>query len=182
LKQAFKTYGAVVTIQEGEMRIFDGSIKPVRNIIASYNIESKRRVIIAAHWDSRPYADNDANEANHRKPILGANDGASGVGVMLELSRQFSLQMPEVGVDFICFDLEDWGTPLWVTDSSEDTWCLGAQYWCKHPHKGGYKANYGILLDMVGAPDAVFYREQISDHFAKRINDKLFYYCIEVRI
>lgn len=173
LKSSFEHFGAMVTIQEGQAVLYDGKKMPLKNIVASFNPEAQKRVIICSHWDSRPMADHDPVEANRNKAIDGANDGASGVGVMMELARLFSLQMPSVGVDLICFDLEDWGAPEGEESDHQDTWCLGSQYWAKHPHLPGYKANYGILLDMVGAPNAVFYREQISDYFASGVVDKI---------
>lgn len=173
LKSSFEHFGAMVTIQEGQAVLYNGKEMPLKNIVASFNPEAQKRVIICSHWDSRPMADHDPVEANREKPILGANDGASGVGVMMELARLFSLQLPTVGVDLICFDLEDWGAPEGEESDHQDTWCLGSQYWAKHPHLPGYKANYGILLDMVGAPNAVFYREQISDYLASGVVDKI---------
>lgn len=173
LKNSFEAFGAEVTVQEGKAKLYNGKEMPLFNLIASYNPQAEKRVIICSHWDSRPMADHDPVEANRNTPILGANDGASGVGVMLELARLFSLQMPKVGVDLICFDLEDWGAPEGAESDHQDTWCLGSQYWANHLHQPGYKANYGILLDMVGAPGAVFYREQISDYFAAGVVDRI---------
>ena len=112
--------------------------------------------------------------ANRTKPVLGANDGASGVGVLLEMARQMSKQQPTVGVDIIFFDVEDYGAPSDVSvPNSEDTWCLGTQYWANNPHVAGYKAKYGILLDMVGGKNAVFPREQVSMEYARDVVDKV---------
>lgn len=172
--QKLKAYGAKVEVQEFQMRAFDGKMLNLRNIIASYNPDAANRVLLAAHWDTRPFADKDANDP--KKPIDGANDGASGVGVLLEIARTIhtSQQKPEVGVDLIFFDGEDYGQP----DDSEfayqdDTWCLGSQYWSKNKHNPGYRANYGILLDMVGAEGAKFAREGTSMQYAKEIVDKV---------
>ena len=129
--------------------------------------------MLFAHWDSRPWSDHDPDPANYNTPVLGANDGASGVGVLLEIARQLGQTAPEVGVDIIFFDAEDYGAPETFTGNSEDSWCLGSQYWARNPHKSGYKANYGILLDMVGAPGATFYKEQISMHYAAHIVKKV---------
>ena len=111
-------------------------------------------------------ADHDAIEANRNKPIDGADDGASGVGVLLELARQLQRERPDVGVDIIFFDAEDYGTPSGV-DLPGDWWCLGSQYWAQNPHLPGYTAQYGILLDMVGAPDAKFFHEYFSAFYAQ---------------
>ena len=211
IMEKFKSYGMSVTPQQTLLKGYDGTMLRATNIIASYRPELTDRILICAHWDSRPWADNDPDEANHRKPVLAANDGASGVAVMLELARLLReyggagarghedtsaadtsratsasdsilapphLRTPAppltLGVDFICFDAEDWGTPQWDdTPSDGDTWALGAQYWAANPHVDGYTARYGILLDMVGGQGAQFYQEQQSLHYARSIVDKV---------
>lgn len=170
----FRSHGAAVTVQEGEARLYDGREMSLHNIIASYNPDAVRRVMLCAHWDSRPYADSDPDPANHRKPIDGANDGASGVGVLMETARAFGAKAPGVGVDIILFDLEDWGIPEFHEgDYKIDTWCLGSQYWGRTPHVSPYRPMYGILLDMVGAPGAQFCKEGVSMHFAPDIVEKV---------
>jgi len=105
---------------------------------------------------------------------MGANDAASGVGVLMEVARQLGKQSPEVGVDLIFLDSEDYGTPeFYKGPQNEDSWCLGTQYWAKNPHVPGYHARFGVLLDMVGAPGATFYKEQESLDFASGIVDKV---------
>ena len=126
-----------------------------------------------AHWDTRPFADYDEDETKHREPIDGANDGASGVGVLLEAARQFGLKSPDVGVDIVFFDLEDWGPPTDLDMYNEEYWGLGSQYWSKNPHIFGYKASYGILLDMVGAADPTFRKEYFSRQYAGFVLDKV---------
>lgn len=126
----------------------------MENIVATFNPHASKRILLAAHWDSRPYADHDPDDSKHRTPIDGANDGASGVGVLMEVARLLSLQPVEdrLGVDIVFFDLEDYGPHNDVrTAGDDDYWALGSQYWSKTPHLPGYKANFGILLDMVGA-------------------------------
>ena len=169
IAEKFHQYGLDVTMQRADLRGYDGTVLKSTNIIASHKPEENRRVLICAHWDSRPWADNDPNEANHRKPVLAANDGASGVAVMLELARQIdSLQ---IGVDFICFDAEDWGIPQWAESSANDgdTWALGAQYWAENLHRQDYTARYGILLDMVGGQGAKFHQEGVSLYYASDV-------------
>lgn len=174
LVQQFRSFGATVTEQKDRVKAWDGNLLNLRNIIASYHPETGRRVLICAHWDSRPWADNDPDAKNHRTPIDGADDGASGVGVMLELARQFQKQMPDIGVDLICFDLEDYGTPQWYEGGGDsDSWCLGSQYWSRTPHKEGYNARFGILLDMVGNANARFFQEYFSLRHAKSIVRKV---------
>ena len=167
-------YGAQVEVQQGEMPLYSGEMKPLKNIIAHYNTAAKKRVLLCSHWDSRPFADQDANPANRHTPILGANDGASGVGVLLEIARQLQSTPAEIGVDIIFFDLEDWGAPeFYDGPQSEHSWCLGSQFWAKEAKKSSYRAEYGILLDMVGAPGAQFRREIISDYHARGTVDKV---------
>lgn len=170
----FERFGAIVEVQSFEQKAFDGTNLFLRNIIASYNPDSEKRILLAAHWDTRPFADKD--KANKEQPIDGANDGGSGVAVLLELARLFQEQPPQVGVDLILFDGEDYGEPKGYNgpiDNSKVHWCLGSQYWSKTPHKKGYTAYYGILLDMVGAENAQFYREGFSMRYAPKIVEKV---------
>ena len=141
----------------------------MRNIIAELNPNSSNRVLLCAHWDTRPFADRDSTNIN--QPILGANDGASGVGVLLEIARVLSLDSLQIGVDFIFFDVEDYGAPSYNSsffdlNSMNDTWCLGSQYWCYNLPEDYQKPKFGILLDMVGAKNAVFPKEEISRQYA----------------
>lgn len=182
----FKEYGCKVTTQTATLAGYDGTKLRSRNIMASINPEATTRILLCAHWDSRPWADNDPDSANWRKPILAANDAASGVAVMLELARIIGKSKDEkafnkqLGIDFVCFDAEDWGTPQWadVADNA-DSWALGAQYWSKNLPQG-YEARYGILLDMVGGVGAKFYREGMSMQYAPEIVKKLWRAAREV--
>ena len=155
-----------VYVQEFKTRVYDGKVFDGKNIIATFNPDARKRIVIAAHWDSRPYADNDPDEANWKKPIDGANDGASGCGIMMEMARVMKTHRIDdnVGIDFIFFDLEDYGSPKWMDDSQRNdlSWGLGSQYWSKKPHIEGYTAYYGILLDMVGAANPRFPKEYYS--------------------
>ena len=168
----FEQLGMTVTTQKATLTGYDGTLLKATNIIASYKPEVRERIMLCAHWDSRPWADNDPDEANHKKPVMAANDGASGVGVMLEIARLLNDTLnTNVGIDFICFDAEDWGTPQWAETSGSDgdTWALGAQYWAANPHKQGYTARFGILLDMVGGQGARFYQEGVSLYYAPKV-------------
>ena len=171
----FQSYGMTVIPQKADLKGYDGTTLKCTNIIASYKPDLSDRILLCAHWDSRPWADNDPDEANWKKPVMAANDGASGVAVMLEVARQIqqadSLQK---GVDFICFDAEDYGFPQWAEgDDPGDTFALGAQHWAANPHRQGYTARFGILLDMVGGQGAHFYQEQMSLRYARSIVDKV---------
>lgn len=166
----FKKYGATVIEQDFKAKAYTGTLLNGTNIIAQFNPKNKSRVLLAAHWDTRPIADYDPDEANRNKPILGADDGGSGVGVLLEIARQLSLNPIDLGVDIILFDAEDYGE-----SKGEDykTWCLGSQHWGKNLHKPGYRANFGILLDMVGAQNARFTMDETSMTFAPALMRKV---------
>ena len=175
IEAKFRQFGMAVSRQETIVKGYDGTPLKCRNIIASFCPGNKDRILLCAHWDSRPWADNDPDSANWRKPVMGANDGASGVAVMLEIARLLQrADSIKVGVDFVCFDAEDWGVPQWSeADYNGDSWALGAQYWAERAHSEGYKARFGILLDMVGGVAATFYREAFSQKYASAIVDKV---------
>jgi Zn-dependent M28 family amino/carboxypeptidase len=174
LAAELKRFGADVIVQDAPVTAFDGTKLKARNIIGQYNKGKKNRVLLFAHWDSRPFADHDPDPKKRNTPILGANDGGSGVGVLLEIARQIGKSGINIGLDIIFFDAEDYGTPEHLDlPYKPDTWCLGTQYWCKNPHVENYNARYGILLDMVGAPDAVFYKELYSKEFAPDLLDRV---------
>jgi glutaminyl-peptide cyclotransferase len=153
----FKSLADTVYFQNTTAKTFDNKIIPIKNIIASFNPKATKRIILAAHWDTRPFADQDTKDKD--KPILGANDGASGVGVLMEIANVLNNNKIDIGIDIILFDSEDWGDN---SGKVEDSYCLGSQYWAKNPHIKDYKADFGILLDMVGAPGAMFGYEGYS--------------------
>lgn len=170
LVRELKRHQAEVIEQPGRVRAFDGTILNMRNIVGQYRPENPERVMLFAHWDTRPFADKDT--LRMREPIDGANDGASGVGVLLEIARQLAMDtILDLGIDIIFFDAEDYGSPEWAPaqQNSMLTWCLGSQFWVNQPHVIGYHAKYGILLDMVGAEGAVFNREGTSMAYAPSI-------------
>jgi Zn-dependent M28 family amino/carboxypeptidase len=186
ISQKFQQYGYTVELQKADLKGYDGTILKSTNIIASSQPSTPNsqlpKVLICAHWDSRPWADNDPDSANWRKPVMAANDGASGVAVMLELARLIQQHDSlNVAVDFICFDAEDWGIPQWdETGDGTDSWALGAQYWAKkyqekslHSQPSTLNYQYAILLDMVGGQGAKFYQEGYSKQKAGRIVEKI---------
>jgi len=168
-----KSYGANVIEQSTTLKTFEGSTIPVRNIIASFNPDKPNRIMLCAHWDSRPYGDKDKDKALWKKPIDGANDGGSGVGVLMEIARQLQVSPTQVGIDLILFDAEDLGTAEFAEGAKEilndgftSSWCLGSQHWAKEKHVENYNARFGILLDMVGAENATFNKEKFSTQSA----------------
>ena len=163
-----------VVLQPFTATLWNASKAKGVNIVGSLNPGASKRVLLAAHWDSRMWADHDPDEANNHKPVPGANDGASGVAVLLEMARTMSQMPPSVGVDFILFDLEDQGQPEWEDGYTDNTWCLGSQHWAANPHTPVYSAVYGILLDMVGTAEGPrFTKEQVSRTYAPGLTDKI---------
>lgn len=176
--ETLKRYGAQITIQEFQQQNFSGTTLNLKNIVASFNPDKSKRILLAAHWDTRPFSDKDADKPN--ATFQGANDGASGVAVLLEIARVLHTDsLPGIGVDMIFFDGEDWGEregqqqthPL--PDDLQEWWCLGSQHWARNKHKPNYSAYYGILLDMVGAANAQFHQEGYSMQFAPTIVRKV---------
>lgn len=174
-----KQYGFTVTVQAFTPTAWDGTKLKARNIIGSLNPQATKRILLTTHWDSRPFADQDSVAANHTRPVPAANDGASGVGVLLELARtiQQSSQKPTVGIDIIFFDAEDWGNGEKAMGDKEAAsgnvdylgFGLGSRYWAKNLHKPGYSAYFGVLLDMVGAKGATFMKEGYSMEYAPAV-------------
>jgi hypothetical protein len=170
-------YGADTVIEQtGTVKAFNGKELPLRNIVAQFHRDRKERVLLMAHYDTRPMADKDRNATRQGDPIPGANDGGSGVAVLLELARTLGGHAPgAVGFDLFFTDVEDYGQPTGAITSEEssDTWCLGAQYWAKNPVPKGYTARFGILFDMVGGRDARFHKEAYSMQSAGAVVNKV---------
>lgn len=169
-------YGWTVQTQDFQAKTYDGLNWDLSNIIASFNPQATKRILLAAHWDTRRIADKDTERLN--EPIDGANDGGSGVGVLLEIARTIGTQemKPTVGIDIILFDGEDDGEPenTQSRNTSQDFWwCLGSQHWSKNKHIPNYSAYYGILVDLVGGKNAKFYREGYSRQYASGIVSKV---------
>ena len=174
-----KSYGVEVIEQPFTAKGWDGVLVKGRNIIGVINPKATKRLLFSSHWDSRRFSDHDSLEVNHKKPVPAANDGASGVAVLLEMARtiQQAKAKPTVGVDLIFFDAEDWGNGEKAHGDTEPGhpdfdyvgFCLGSRYWAKNPHKPGYTAYYGVLLDMVGAKGATFLKEGYSMQFAPSV-------------
>ena len=171
----FKAAGLTVTEQRTKVIGWDGKQLGCRNIIAAFHPERTDRVVLAAHYDSRPWAEKDADSTRHRTPVMAADDGASGVAVLLEVARHLQKLNPQIGVDLVCFDAEDYGAPYWAPENKRDdesTFCLGSQYWSKNI-AADYKPRYGILLDMVGGADNRFYFEGFSLRYAQPVVTKV---------
>ncbi|MFZ9970808.1 MAG: M28 family peptidase [Bacteroidia bacterium] len=164
LQNKLLIWADTVLRQSGKVTAFNGTELPCYNIIGSFNWNASHRIVLASHWDSRPFADQDPD--NPTGAILGANDGASGVGVLLEIARNLSQQCPDWGIDIVFFDAEDYGM-----SQVENSFCLGSQLWAAHPHRENYRADFGVLLDMVGGKDAQFFWEDHSFSWGRQTLD-----------
>lgn len=166
LTASLRQWCDTVVVQQAPVTTFDGKQLNCKNIVGTFNPQASDRLLVLAHWDCRPWADNDPDPSLRQQPVMGANDAASGTAVILELARLMAQQRPEVGVDLLLVDVEDWGE-----NENEDSWALGTQYWANNPHVAGYRANCGILLDMVGTRGARFTQEYFSKQYAQGVID-----------
>lgn len=169
LVETLRSYGADTVLQQKTTVVsFNGDKLPINNIMARYNVSAPKRLLLVAHWDTRPWADAETDASKHSMPIPGANDGGSGVAVLLEIARNLGLNAPSVGVDMLFTDAEDYGN----TGGDDNSWCLGTQYWVENmPYTPATMPVLGILLDIVGGIDAKFYREYFSEYYAPQVND-----------
>lgn len=161
LYDMLQSRGADVEVQQATLTAFDGTPLKAKNIYARFMPGKEQRVLLLAHWDTRPWADSDADESKHKSPSDGANDGASGVAVLLEVARQLQLASPKIGVDILFVDAEDWGS-----HSDDESWALGARYFVANPPASYVVPREVILLDMVGGRNARFAREYFSENYA----------------
>lgn len=172
LVSALQRFGAdTVDVQRVEVTAWNGDRLPLRNIFARFNRQQGiNPVLLVAHWDSRPWADADSDSERAKQPVDGANDGASGVAVLMEIARQASLHGTRMPLDILLVDGEDYGAH--GDDGDGSSWCLGTQQWlAESPYSGNDKPRYAILLDMVGGSGAQFHREYISNAYASQIVD-----------
>ena len=174
LTATLRGFGAKVIEQDFQATAYTGTVLNGTNIIAQYNPESNKRILLAAHWDTRHIADSPLNTERRDEPVLGADDGGSGVGVLLEVARVLQanpIEAGDLGVDIILFDAEDHGEDQ---GNNPTSWALGSQHWSRNPHvSGNKKPKYGILLDMVGSKGARFPKEEISRSFAPQLTNKI---------
>ena len=188
LIEQLRACGAEVELQKGFLPDYRGNDQQIYNIIGHFytpETASRPRVLLGAHYDTRPWCDEEPDYDDRFYNVPGANDGASGVGVLLEVARQLGLRIADstfkTPVDIIFFDVEDMGSPRFYTGAERaDTWCLGSQLWAtnyaKKVESGELRVEsyqYGIVLDMVGAPDASFPREMYSTNYAGNYQQQL---------
>lgn len=168
LTSQLRRHGSQVIEQKAQLTAFDGTVLSVRNIFGRFNPEQQDRLLLLAHWDCRPWADQDPDPAKRKNPVDGANDGASGVAVLLELARQISLMDSKKGIDILFVDAEDWGS-----EGDDESWALGTKYFVDNLPIEGYKPSVAILLDMVGGENATFCREYFSEKAAPELADRV---------
>lgn len=168
LSAELRRHGANVIEQKADLKAFDGTVLSARNIFGEFNPEKDDRLLLVAHYDCRPWADQDPDPRKQSAPVDGANDGASGVALLLEIARQISLQNPGKGIDFLFVDAEDWGT-----ENNDDSWAMGTRYFVNNPIKPGYSPSRVIVADMVGGKDAKFPIEYFSQQNSPDLTAKI---------
>ncbi|MEX2116344.1 MAG: M28 family peptidase, partial [Bacteroidota bacterium] len=168
LHSELSTRADSVFLQRFSYRTSRGESYQGTNIVARFGRTPGPRILLTAHWDTRPWADQDVNPGNYAKPILGANDGASGVAVLLEFARIFSTNPPPAGFDIVLFDAEDVGE-----SGNSESYAQGSQYFAKNlPANTQYR--YAINFDMVGDKNLEIRRESNSDTYAPALMDAVF--------
>jgi len=167
LVDELERFGANVSIQPFEAVLTTGDTLSLINIIGNYNLDAEKRIMLGAHYDTRPVADRDPDPADRWKPIPGANDGASGVAVLLEIARLMSMKEPPVGVDIVLFDGEDYGREGVPVD-----YCLGSAHFARNLK--GYKPAAAIIVDMVGDRDLEIPMEGYSRASSRELLDRLY--------
>lgn len=174
LESELARHGATdVRLQRGVVTAFNGDRLEIANVMGAYNAEARDRVLLVAHYDSRPWADADDREELRMRPVPGANDGASGVGVILEIARLLGQRAPRVGVDVLFVDAEDYGQSSGFS-THDESWALGTQYWAVNmPYAEDSLPRYALLLDMVGGLGAKFHREYFSNQAAPDVVDRV---------
>jgi glutaminyl-peptide cyclotransferase len=163
IQNELKKYTNHVELQNFTYSGYDSTVLSLTNIIAKFNPEKKNRIMFFAHWDTRPRAEHATKPALRDKPILGANDGASGCGVLLELARILKNNKINYGIDLVFLDGEDYGK-----EHDLNNFCLGSKHFAENYPTDKLPA-FGVLLDLVGDKQAVFEREGNSDKFAPSV-------------
>jgi len=144
-----------------------GDTLHLANILARFRPADPSRILYVTHWDTRPVAENDSNPANRSKPIPGANDGASGTALLLEVADVLKHAPPSVGVDLLFVDGEDYGD----FTTGKDV-LIGSSYFAKH-QPAGYPPLFGVLWDMIGGRNQKIYEEGYSLQFAPEVVDRV---------
>lgn len=162
LVSLLKQFCDTVIEQTAPITAHDGKVLQMRNIIGSFNPKAGNRIMLTAHWDTRPWADQDTERKD--QAFDGANDGAASAAIIIEVARQLAIGDVQSGVDIILFDLEDYGK-----SEIENSYCYGSQYWARNKHIPGYQARFGILLDMAAGANPTFTKEGTSMQYASDV-------------
>lgn len=165
LHDELSKFGDTTFIQKFSYPGYNNERLELGNIISSFNPSNPNRILFCAHWDTRPRAEKDINDQQKTLPIPGANDGASGVGILIELAKVLKNTKINYGIDIVLFDAEDYGT-----EGDLINYSIGAKYFSQN-RPSYIKPAFGILLDMVGDKNAVFKREPNSMRYAPDIVD-----------
>jgi hypothetical protein len=165
LNTQMQSYADAVNLQPFSMTGYDGEVLNLTNVVSSFNLKATKRILLVAHWDTRPRADQEKDPKKQKMPILGANDAASGVAVLMEIARHLKATPPEVGVDMLFVDGEDYGK-----EGDTNFYLLGAKYFVKNLPQG-FSPQFGILLDMIGDKELTLKKEQFSLKYAPDIVD-----------
>jgi len=169
ISATMQSYGWEVEEQEFTAEVYTGEVIQGTNIIAKYNPQGVPRILLAAHYDTRHMAEKDKDQTKRNQPIMGADDGASGVALLMSLAKTIGESALEIGVDIVFFDLEDYGHP---DEDAPESWALGSVHWAKNVSRS-YKPKHAILVDMVGAKNATFARETYSYQVNPKLVDKI---------
>lgn len=167
-QEQMNRYADAVTTQNFTGKDHKGTQHQLTNVVSSFNLQATDRILLTAHWDTRPWADEDPNPANRSKPILGANDGASGIAVLLEIARVLKQNPPPIGVDMVFFDGEDMGR-----SGDTDSWCLGSRHFAR-TKAPGFNPRFAINIDMVGDRNLTIPREPYSEEYAPHVVNRIF--------
>jgi glutaminyl-peptide cyclotransferase len=168
LQEELGKYADIVLPQSFSYSVPNWKRAQLTNLMASFNVRSTNRMFISAHWDTRPWADQDPEKKNRTKPIIGANDGASGVAVILEIARVLRQVPPSIGVDLVLFDGEDLGK-----SGVGESFSVGAEHFAKN-RPAGFAPRFGINIDMIGDKNLEIEREQNSEKLAPEIQSLVF--------
>jgi glutaminyl-peptide cyclotransferase len=164
----FRERADTVIEQRWTHRTIDGKSLPMRNVLARFKPDATRRLLFLAHWDSRPVSDAAEDPAQRSIPVPGANDGASGVAVLLALADALKATPPEVGIDLLLVDGEDYGNFTTNTDV-----LIGSTHFAANPPSPDYAIEYGVLLDMIGDADLRIPYEEHSINAAPNVVQKV---------
>jgi hypothetical protein len=187
LQKHFKALGAEVVLQKFEGRQRSKLLPvPMVNLIVRFQPEKKLRLLVCTHYDTRPLADNEPNQRDWHKPFLGANDGGSGVAWMMEMARHMKQLDTPLGVDFVCFDGEEYIFDNRPSDSGGDRYFLGSEYFAQEHIRSmqtgsGVTYKEGILLDMIAGRNPRFLFERKSHTIAGELVDRIWRIAAEQR-